>query len=316
MNVLDLFSGIGGFSLGLEWASPEFKTIAFCEIDPYAQKVLKKHWPEVPIYGDISKINNVDVDKLVGVDLLCAGFPCQDISVAGKQKGLKDEKGNQTRSGLFFEIIRIAELCKPRWIVLENVAALLSRPEWIGAIFGSLAEIGYDAEWEIIRASDMGAPHKRARIWIVAYPRYLCGGNNEYRNERLCGNTQTKKTERSTPQPKTTRPSKKLEDVANSQKRTMRNDSDNKREADRKIDPFDNTSNACREREKPNIGCIVGWDNDPSEWPIESRVGRVAHGIPSRVDRLKCLGNAIVPQIAELIGKKILEAESCMKRES
>jgi len=136
------------------------------EIEPYAQKVLKKRWPNVKLMEDVTKVKG---DEFGEVDVLCGGFPCQDFSVAGNQKGLKNEDGTATRSGLFDEIIRIARICRPKYIVLENVANLLSRPDWFGYVLGRIAEIGFDVEWEIIRASDVGALHQRSRIWIVAY---------------------------------------------------------------------------------------------------------------------------------------------------
>lgn len=157
MKVLDLFSGIGGFSLGLERAG-QFETVAFCERNPAAAAVLKAHWPEVPIYDDITTARFVEP-----VDLVTAGFPCQDISSAGKRAGLSGD-----RSSLFWYIIRtICMVGRPR-LLLENVAALLNRG--MGDVCGALAEVGYDAEWHCIPASAVGAPHNRDRCWIVADP--------------------------------------------------------------------------------------------------------------------------------------------------
>ena len=170
LRVLDLFSGIGGFSLGLE-RTGGFETVAFCEIDPYAQKVLRKHWPEVPIYDDVRELTG---DRLaadgIHVDVICGGFPCQDISVAGKQGGLDAE-----RSGLWSEIVRLAGDLRPGFLIVENVANLLAGPSerrggWFGRILVDLAALGYDAEWENIPAGAVGAPHRRERVWIVAYP--------------------------------------------------------------------------------------------------------------------------------------------------
>lgn len=160
IKVLDLFSGIGGFSRGFENAG-EFRTVAFCEIDPHAQKVLKKHWPEVPIIDDVRKIRGEDFS---GVEVICGGFPCQDISVAGKQRGINEE----TRSGLWIEYKRIIKEINPRWVIIENVRNLLSNG--LAIVLQDLHEIGYDAEWEIISARSVGACHLRERAWIVAYP--------------------------------------------------------------------------------------------------------------------------------------------------
>ena len=157
LRVLDLFSGIGGFSLGLE-RTGGFETVAFCEIEPFPRRVLAKHWPEVPCYHDVT---TSDFAALGPVDLVTAGFPCQDISFAGKGAGLAGE-----RSGLFWHIIRAASLVGRPKLLLENVAALLDRG--MGSVLGALASFGYDAEWHCLPASYVGAWHKRDRVWIFA----------------------------------------------------------------------------------------------------------------------------------------------------
>ena len=167
MRVLDLFSGIGGFSLGLERAGME--TIAFCEIEPFCQKVLRKHWPDVPIYDDVKELTNerLRADGITDIDIITGGFPCQDLSVAGKQKGITGD-----RSGLWSELSRIISEIRPKYAIMENVPALISGDSgrWFGKVLGDLAEIGYDAEWYCIPASYVGAPHIRDRVWILAYP--------------------------------------------------------------------------------------------------------------------------------------------------
>ena len=167
LKVLDLFSGAGMFSLGLE-RTDGFETVAFCEIEEFPRKVLAKHWPEVPCFEDIRKLKGEDVGP---IDVICGGFPCQDISTAGDQKGINGD----TRSSLFREMVRLAgELGRPI-IIFENVSALLSGPKespgkWFHDFLAALAEIGYDAEWFSVTASSIGAPHERDRVWIVAYP--------------------------------------------------------------------------------------------------------------------------------------------------
>jgi DNA (cytosine-5)-methyltransferase 1 len=162
VNVLDLFSGIGGFSLGLERAG--LQTVAFCEIEPYCKAVLRKRWPHVPCYEDVRTLTatRLAADG-IAVDVICGGFPCQDISVAGKGAGLAG-----ARSGLWSEYSRLIGEVRPRWVIVENVSALLGRG--LGDVLGDLAALGYDAEWHCIPAAYVGAPHRRDRIWIVAYP--------------------------------------------------------------------------------------------------------------------------------------------------
>jgi DNA (cytosine-5)-methyltransferase 1 len=240
LRVLDLFSGIGGFSLGLERAGG-FETVAFCEIEPYCRAVLAKHWPGVKQYDDVRTLT---ADTLardgIAVDVICGGFPCQDISFAGKGAGLTGE-----RSGLWREYARLIGEIRPQFVIVENVSALLSRG--LGDVLRDLAALGYDAEWHCIPAIAVGAPHRRDRLWIVA--------NSDARNELRRGGT-----------------------------------------------------------------LQMGWGGFASEtikdgnargieWSIEPDLGRVAHGVPSRVDRLGALGNAVVPQIPELIGKAIMQAE-------
>ena len=162
-QVLSLFAGIGGFDLGLE-RTGGFKTVAFCEIDPFCQRVLAKHWPEVPCYDDVRTLT---ADRLaadgIAVDVIVGGFPCQDISEAHVHgRGLDGE-----RSGLWFEFERLIGEIRPRFVIVENVAALLNRG--LDRVLGALAEIGLDAEWHCIPAAAVGAPHERDRIWIIAY---------------------------------------------------------------------------------------------------------------------------------------------------
>jgi DNA (cytosine-5)-methyltransferase 1 len=158
LRVLDLFSGIGGFSLGLE-RTGGFETVAFCEIEEFPRRVLAKHWPEVPCYHDISTAEFGEA-----MDVVTAGFPCQDISIANQNAtGLSGE-----RSGLFWHIIRtVCMVGRPR-LLLENVAELLKRG--MGSILGALAQIGYDAQWHCIPASAVGASQERDRVWIIADP--------------------------------------------------------------------------------------------------------------------------------------------------
>jgi DNA-cytosine methyltransferase len=160
LKLLDTFSGIGGFSYAAEKLVGGFETTQFIEIDPYCQKVLKKHWPNVPIHDDITTFTA----KPFQYDAVCGGFPCQDLSVAGKRAGITKE----SRSGLFYELMRVIRMVRPKYVILENVAAILNNG--LDIVLGELSEAGYDAEWAVISASSLGACHRRSRWWLVAYP--------------------------------------------------------------------------------------------------------------------------------------------------
>ena len=167
-KVLDIFSGIGGFSLGLE-RTGGFKTTAFCEIDPFCRKVLAKHWPKVPCYEDVRTLTADALSRDgIAVDVICGGFPCQDVSYAGRRAGLGD-----TRSGLWSEYARLVGELRPRFVIVENTPGLLSLG--MGHVLGDLAALGLDAEWHSISAAGIGAPHIRDRVWICAYAPGLFG---------------------------------------------------------------------------------------------------------------------------------------------
>lgn len=264
MKVLDLFSGIGGFSLGLERAG--MQTVAFCEPNKFCQAVLKKHWPNVPIYEDVRDLSATRLaNDGIQFDVICGGFPCQDISVAGKGAGLAGK-----RSGLWWEYHRLIAETRPSWVIAENVSALRSRG--LDDVLGSLAKIGYDAEWHCIPASAVGAPHRRDRIWIVAYPTQLQrdGGDDH------AGISVERKS------------FPKLGDSGW---------------------PTNVADAGCESSQVPSEGqqSAIKIVERNSWWEIEPAVGRVADGVPNRLGRLKALGNAVVPQIPELIGQWIYE---------
>ncbi len=298
LKVLDLFSGIGGFSLGLE-RTGGFETVAFCEIEKFPRKVLNKHWPDVPIYEDVRKLTNerLRADGIVP-DVITGGFPCQDISVAGKQAGI----GEGTRSGLWSELARIIGEVRPRYAILENVTALLSGDSgrWFGTVLGGLAEIGYSCEWHCISASSMGAWHKRDRVWIIAYPSKIgCGFRGDNRKERHIQNDE------------------KREDKEVQQERNKREPGSCKARSvlaypkSKRVQGF--WSSGKQESLAHEIKRLLvrgREDGGHANWEAEPDVGRVADGIPDRAHRIKGLGNSVVPQIPELIGRAILEVEN------
>jgi DNA (cytosine-5)-methyltransferase 1 len=305
LTVGSLFSGIGGFDLGFERAG--MRTVWFCEQDPFCQRVLAKHWPGVPVHPDVrALVADTDSGRLAlggqrnggsaesrleaprghdadgrdadaellpvpvpYVDVLCGGFPCQDISVAGRGEGI-----DGARSGLWAEYARLIRELRPRYVVVENVAALLARG--MERVLGDLAACGYDAEWDCVPASAVGAPHRRDRVWLVAYPaRDLPARSASARTfgERVGAGGQR---------------SGDVADAAGEGRGSAR---------------------PVRPAEAGGAGPFgeparSGW------WLAEPDVGRVAHGVPARVDRLRSLGNALVPQIAEWIGHRIVALES------
>ena len=178
LKLLDLFSGIGGLKVAQEMVGG-FETTQFVENDPYCQKVLKKHWPHIPIHDDIRTFTAEPFQ----FDAVCGGFPCQDISTAGRGKGITEE----SRSGLFYELMRVVRMVRPRYVILENVAAILNNG--LDIVLGELSEAGYDAEWAVISASSLGACHQRSRWWLVAYP-------NSNGHQGRCTETRNKTTPR------------------------------------------------------------------------------------------------------------------------
>jgi DNA (cytosine-5)-methyltransferase 1 len=311
VKVLDLFSGIGGFSLGLERAG--FETVAFCEQDQYCRAVLRQHWPDVPAWTDIKCLCATDL-AAGGIfpDVICGGFPCQDISLAGKGAGLAGE-----RSGLWREYARLIGEIRPRYVIVENVSALLSRG--LGAVLGDLAEIGYDAEWHCIPAAYVGAPHRRDRVWIIAYPGgdvvRLESGRRSGASGAGAAQPGVDGAERSVADADRRR----LESIGVEEysflERASRGLVDGRSETGRRdgadvpdpvgerLEGLDEGRSAARATDGSGDGRHSGW------WAVEPDVGRVAHGVPSRVDRLRSLGNSLVPAIAEMIGRAIMECE-------
>lgn len=266
-----LFAGIGGLDLGLERAGMECKWQV--EIDEYGQRVLAKHWPDVRRHDDIHTWPTEDAEH---VDLICGGFPCQDISYAGKGAGLDGE-----RSGLFYELIRVVREMEPQYVLLENVAALLTRG--LDSVLGTLASIGYDAEWHCIQAADVGAPHIRDRVFVLAHATSVRkrSGTRRGCNEGRC---------------------------------VLMESTGSRGDVDDCGPTLADASRQLLDRsgvgtEQTGRGELANSD----WWAVEPAVGRVADGVPARVDRLRGLGNAVVPQVAEFIGKAIVEKHNQLK---
>ena len=317
MQVLDLFSGIGGFSLGLERAG--MKTVAFCEIDKKAQRVLRKHWPEVPIFSDVQTLTGeVLREHGISVDVICGGFPCQDISVAGKGEGIEGK-----RSGLWSEFARLIGELRPRYAIVENVSALLNRG--LDRVLGDLASLGYDAEWHCIPASAVGAPHRRDRIWIVAHPRHGSGGNvgdsqkrTEHKSQRAtdsssAGGSGQQSSFVAYPSVMQQHGGNAFSEISRPQAPESGNNgcSDIVAHVQRRVSKtelFSPLGHILREKIKGQTATRSGVGNVSirEQWAAEPAVGRVAHGVSGRVDRLKQLGNAVVPQIPEMIGRAIM----------
>jgi len=266
MKVGSLFSGIGGLDLGLERAG--MKIIWQSEIDPYACRVLKKHWPNITNIGDITKVNWNEIER---PDLICGGFPCQDISIAGPGHGIKEG----TRSGLWWEMYKAIDVLRPRYVLVENVPMLAHRG--MGEVLGALASIGYNAEWNIVSASGIGARHQRKRIFIVAYPISL--GSQRKNVSAFWGPSGYFHLV----------PGGVCSDVSDSNSNYILRWGYGKGENE-------------FQREAQIQGC--------KQWAIESGVDRVAHGVPNWMDRIRTLGNAVVPQVAEFVGKCIMEYDS------
>lgn len=316
------------------------RTVAFCEIDPFCQRVLAKHWPGVPCYDDartltaarlaadgivrsVGNANSTSADahaaagppwQAVGkpsgsIDVICGGFPCQDISTAGKGAGI-----GGARSGLWSEYARIIGEVRPRFVLVENVAALLGRG--LERVLGDLASLGYDAEWHCIPASAVGAPHRRDRVWIVADAISLAG--------RSCGTGVAEKGARGWD---TGGGGSSQEPVADAdsgrqpQQPQCNSEPLSGQQPPQRDDAFglhNDVSDATGEGQSQPVRTsapllsrkaleLAGSEcSGRDHWLIEPGMGRVAHGVPARVDRLKALGNAVVPQIPELIGRAIM----------
>jgi len=322
MRIGSLFSGIGGLELGLERAGLG-PVIWQCEIDPFARQVLAKHWPNTRRFEDVRSVD----ENAPAVDLICGGFPCQDLSYAGNGAGLEG-----ARSGLWFEYLRIVRALRPRFVVVENVPALLSRG--LGVVLGGLAEGGYDAQWDCIPAQAVGAPHRRDRIFVVAWrvsdpirhplrfqpergqgPAQAADGRNAELEHVGGALADADSRQRGRP-PACGEHRRHDPQWGGTTSGTLADRNEGGREPKRLGDLLNGErSPRGDEAHGRDLPYWPPAPNDVRAWgrlPVEAQpaICRVAYGIPPGVDRarLRALGNAVVPQVAEVIGRAIVEA--------
>jgi DNA (cytosine-5)-methyltransferase 1 len=288
LRVLDLFSGIGGFSLGLE-RTGGFETAAFCEYADFPRKVLAKHWPDVPCFPDVRELKGEDING--PIDVICGGYPCQPFSQAGQRRGKEDDRH------LWPEFSRLVDELRPTWVIGENVAGHISMG--LDDVLSDLEGQGYACRTFVIPACAVGAPHRRDRVWSIAS-----------RNDADADSVRSHRTPKHVIRGR--EPSDRqvslfgpfCEVLAGSGGASVGEASD----------VADADTAGREERHATPIANEPGppaWriDAERDFWLTEPDVGRVANGVPRRVDRLKALGNAVVPQIPEMIGHAILQAE-------
>ena len=308
LTVGSLFSGIGGLDLGLERAGME--VIWQSEIDPYACKVLAKHWKDVPNHGNIKEINWGDV---VQPDVLCGGYPCQPFSTAGKRNGTDDPRH------LWPWVREAISILRPRYAILENVRGHISLG--LDIVLREMASIGYDAEWQIVSAASVGAPHRRNRVIILAYPnsgrQQECQSESEQTAWLSCSREQCTDTVGQLAYTDNSRFEDGLAEIFTAERwfnalnligSGSADVANNDGEWDGVIGSQGTTGEARHigrhkpGREEANVS--------RQRWQVEPDVGRVAHGVPARVDRLRGLGNAVVPQVAELVGRMVIDYDN------
>ena len=334
MNHLDLFSGIGGFALAARWVWGTFhQVLSFVETDPFCQRVLRKHWPEVPIHDDIKTFS---ATKLVGkVDLLTGGFPCQPFSLAGKQRGKEDDRY------LWPEMLRIIEECRPRWVVAENVTGIINLA--LDDVLSDLEGLGYEAWSVVIPACAVNAPHRRDRVWIVAYNVADTDGSRFYGKglsilERTAGQEGIDIGREGSPlaDSERWRDGERTELCGSGEGRVKGTSGDGSFTENRDV-AYTDSSRLERLSRFQDPSELPSWAGGrlPMPWPVTEQVeeGRevervfcgVADGIPDRVDecelrpvrdrrqRLQKLGNAIVPQVAMVLFAALKNIEEALK---
>ena len=293
-----LFSGIGGIDLGMDMAG--FECAWQVEIDDYCRQILDKHWPGVPKYKDIYEVKGEEIEP---VDILCGGFPCQPVSQAGKRAGTADERW------LWGEFYRLICEIRPRWVLAENVSGLLSANSGraFAEVLRDLAESGYDVVWDMFPAGGpggVGAPHKRTRVFIIA----KLANTDSISRRRSSKQRRITKREFQQSKQKGSEMGSQVERCGKScGKENVANT--NKKRLQRSKETRD-VKGKGQDREEYIARCSKGED----QWAVEPDVGRVANGVPRRVDRLRALGNGVVPQVAYKVARMIYEYTKKEKR--
>ena len=319
---LDLFSGIGGFSLGLETAGLA-NTVAFCDIDKYCHKVLNKHWPHVPIFSDIKELNyeTLRSNGINNIDIITGGYPCQPFSVAGLKKGEQDPRH------LWPEYFRLVKELRPTWVIGENVSGHIKLG--LDTVLEDLESEGYSTRTFSISASGVGANHKRERVWIMAHSndardrtsRHEINGDREkivkewqeqsqFKSGRQSQNMENaRRSLREGTEFERTNANETKEGDANQSERSSGtsefNVADSERERLQRSEQYETHTGET----ETQFSASQSFETTGLHWTIEPDVGRVAHGVPNRVDRLKSLGNSLVPQIPFLIANCIKQIE-------
>jgi len=290
VQVLDLFSGIGGFSLGLKRAGME--TIGFCEIDPFCRKVLAKHWPDVTVHTDIRRLDGKDYKGRA--EIICGGFPCQPFSQAGKRRGTEDDRH------LWPEMLRIISEVRPTWVIGENVIGIVKME--LDSILSDLEGEGYQTRAFIIPACGIDAPHKRDRVWIIAHANSegeSDGPINEGPRPRQLELMADPNSGFSTVTQQAVQAGRAT--IISSSKDVAYSESERVQRlwssGEQKPHTYGGQKLSLCGSERPR----------PAYWEAEPGMGRVVDGIPNRVDRIKGLGNAVVPMVVEVIGNAIME---------
>ena len=284
LRMLDTFAGIGGFSYAATKLVGGYRTTQFIEIDPFCQKILKKHFPFTPIHDDIRTFTAIPGQY----DVICGGFPCQSISVAGNRAGITEE----SRSGIFYELMRVIRMVRPRFVVLENVAAILNNG--LDIVLGELSQAGYDAEWSVISASSLGACHRRSRWWCVAYTNDY--GSSTSSISKLDDQTNNDSSEGSNQVSQSSR-SVESSDSGIVQPFTKSTDSNSKRLQRQNFSEV--------EREIWAKGSTRRLNPDWRSYVSKPILRRGDDGLSYRVDRTKALGNSVVPQVAAIPLKRV-----------